>query len=131
MISKLKQLDYKPIQEFENPNLRHNLNNLIARRMRPFQSEFYVKILDQSIRYEMDDGEFFENRVSLTCFFLINTVDNTLYDYFSVVSYPFDLRTEEDFGLLQNLFTIFRTDVSIILKEGNIYEEREEGEGQA
>lgn len=126
MISKLKQLSYKPIQEFTNQNIQRNLNNLISRRIRPFQSEFYVKILDQSIRYEMDNGDTFENRVSITCFFLVNTVDDTLYDYFSVVSYPFDLRTEEDFKLLENLYTIFRTDVSIILKEGNIYEENSE-----
>ena len=128
MISKLKQLSYKPIQEFNNPTIQRNLNNLIARRMRPYQSEFYVKILDQSIRYEMDNGDTFENRVSITCFFLIDTNNGTLYDYFSVVSYPFDLRTEEDFELLKNLYTIFRTDVSIILKEGEIYEEPEEGQ---
>ena len=126
MISKLKQLDYRPIQEFTSQNLQRNLNNLVSKRMRPYQSEFYVKIIDQTIQYETDDGDIFENRVSLTCVFLINTVDNTLYDYFSVVSYPFDLRTEEDFELLSNLFTIFRTDVSIILKEGNIYEENPE-----
>lgn len=128
MISKLKQLSYKPIQEFTNQNIQRNLNNLVSKRIRPYQSEFYVKILDQTIRYEMDDGDTFENRVSITCFFLVNTVDNTLYDYFSVVSYPFDLRTEEDFKLLENLFTIFRTDVSIVLKEGNIYDETTEGQ---
>ena len=126
MISKLKQLSYKPIQEFTNQTIQRNLNNLVAKRMRPYQSEFYVKIIDQSIRYEMDNGDTFENRVSLTCFFLVNTVDDTLYDYFSVVSYPFDLRTEEDFELLRNLYRIFRTDVELVLKEDNIYEENPE-----
>lgn len=115
MIEKLRDLDYKRVSDFTNKDMRENLEFFTNERAKPKTSNFYAKVIEQYIQYEMDDGSIFENRISLNIIFLIDELEDNMLDCFCVPSYPFELKTQEDFDVLTNLYKIYRNDLKEIM----------------
>ena len=120
MLKELEERDYKKINDFENVELKEHLNFFLKFRMKPKNTEWYAKLLQQTIAYRTTEGEIFQNNVSLVCFFLVDSTDKDYWDYFSTLYNPFDLRTEDDFEALERLFKIFRDDVDYVVGTGDI-----------
>lgn len=114
MIEKLTELNYKPINNFSDEQLKKHLNFFVENRPRPASTTYYAKMLEQKIIYSTDTDATFINTISIISYFLIDTEYDLLCDNFCVISKPFDIRTEEDFETLENLFKIYRSDVEII-----------------
>lgn len=117
MIEKLLGLDYKRICDFEDERLRERLEFLVGKRSKPENATYFAKVLDQTIEYEMDDGSTFQNRISLTIFFLASEPEGNMYDCFCMASYPFEMRTQEDFDVLANLYGIYRDDIREVMED--------------
>ena len=116
MINKLKKLGYKRIEEF-NPQFQDHFKKLLNGRPNPFNSTYYMKMIDITLAYDMEDGSKFENTVSLSIFFMVNEPNNDVDNYYCVCSYPFEIKTEADFDGLQKLFEVYRNDVKTVMSD--------------
>lgn len=117
MITKLLDLDYKRICDFENDEMRENLELFTNERQKPDTATYYAKVVEQCIRYEMDDGSTFENHISLNIIFLVDEFKDDMLDCFCVPPYPFELKTQEDFDALRNLYGIYRSDLKGLMED--------------
>lgn len=117
MIAKLLDLDYKRVCDFENNDMRENLEFFTNERQKPDTATFYAKVVEQCIQYEMDDGSVFENHISLNIVFLVDDFNDNMLDCFCVPPYPFELKTQEDFGVLRNLYEIYRNDLKELMND--------------
>ena len=120
MIAKLLDLDYKRVCDFENNDMRENLEFFTNERQKPDTATFYAKVVEQCIRYEMDDGGVFENRISLNIIFLVDDFNDNMLDCFCVPPYPFELKTQEDFDVLRNLYEIYRNDLKELMNDEKV-----------
>lgn len=111
MIKTLLELQYRKINEFKNQN---HLQNFVKNCPQLPGCVYYCKILEQKIRYDMDDGSSFYNSITLLCYFYIDEQTKTMHDAFSVLSYPVQFRAEQDMEVLNNLYSIFRSDLKKI-----------------
>lgn len=120
MIAKLLDLDYKRVCDFENNDMRENLEFFTNERQKPDTATFYAKVVEQCIRYEMDDGSVFENRISLGIIFLVDDFNDNMLDCFCVPPYPFELKTQGDFDALRNLYEIYRNDLKKLMDDEKV-----------
>lgn len=117
MIEKLLDLDYKRVCDFDNKDMRENLEYFTSERANPIGSNFYAKVVEQCVCYEMDDGSQFENHISLNIIFLVDEIKDNMLDCFCVPPYPFELKTKEDFDVLANLYNIYRSDLRELMED--------------
>lgn len=120
MIAKLLDLDYKRVCDFENNDMRENLEFFTNERQKPDTATFYAKVVEQCIQYEMDDGSVFENHISLNIIFLVDDFNDNMLDCFCVPPYPFELKTQEDFNVLRNLYEIYRNDLKELMNDEKV-----------
>ena len=67
----------------------------------------------------VDDEEMIRKLVSKYAVFEGHTVDeaeNGMLDCFCVPPYPFELKTEEDFDALANLYNVYRSDLKELME---------------
>lgn len=119
MIETLINLKYKRVCEFNNKDMRENLNFFIKKRCHPVDAEYYAKIIEQHAIYEMDNGDEFTNIISLNIFFLIDEKNDEMLDCFCVASYPFEIKTETDIKILNNLYDIYINDLKQLMEVEN------------
>ena len=116
MIEKLLDLGYKRVRDFDDKGMRENLEYFTSGRANPIGSDYYAKVVEQRVLYEMDDGSRFENRVSLNIILLADEAENGMLDCFCVPPYPFELKTEGDFDALANLYNVYRSDLKELME---------------
>ena len=119
MIETLINLKYKRVCEFNNNDMRENLNFFVKKRYRPVDAEYYAKVVEQHAIYEMDSGDEFTNIISLNIFFLIDEKNDEMLDCFCVASYPFEIKTETDIKILNNLYDIYINDLKQLMEVEN------------
>ena len=117
MIDKLIDLDYKRVCDFDNKDMRENLEFFTNERAHPVGSTYYAKVVEQCLQYEMDDGSVFENHIALNIIFLVNEFKDDMLDCFCVPPYPIEMKTQEDFDVLANLYRIYRSDLKELMED--------------
>ena len=112
----LLDLGYKRVRDFDDEGMRENLEYFTRGRSNPAGSDYYAKVVEQRVLYEMEDGSRFENRVSLNIILLVDETENGMLDCFCVPPYPFELKTEGDFDALANLYNVYRSDLEELME---------------
>ena len=120
MIDTLHKLQYNELNEFYDDNLKDHFISLITLSHHLFEpnAKWYCKNILQKVAYTKNDNTQYVNDVMLSIFFL---VDDTLFirECFAIPAQPFELRTNEDFEALQNLFNVYCTDAKQIMEVQN------------
>lgn len=76
----------------------------------------YAKTVSSCVQYEMENGNIFENNISLNIFFIIDVSKDDLIDCYCTPAYRIQLKTEEDFKVLESLYNIYREDLKELVR---------------
>ena len=116
LIKKITDLNYKRACEFNNKDIRKQMKSFIGNECEIENFTYYVKIIGQTIQYEMIDDSVVENNISLIIFLLVDTALDEIADCFCAPIPPTVLRVSKEFQVLRNLYKIYESDLKEIIK---------------